>query len=383
MQTVLVVFGGRSVEHDISIITGQFIISALKAAGKYKVVPLYITRDGGWYSEDFLADLKSFRDSGLGERLKKLRTVALNFEGGLSLVTSGLRSRSQGVDMVFPALHGTNGEDGSLMGLLRMANVPFVGCGLGASVVAMDKVLTKQVTAGAGVPSVPFVWLEAGEGSSPEAKKKLMKLSYPLFVKPAHLGSSIGITKVEKEADLDDAIELAFHYDNKVIVEQGVADLTELNCAVLGNEDIRTSLLEQPLTQTEFLSFKDKYLSGGKKGGSMSGAKDMVRIPAPVSDKVEKEVKDLAVKAFTAIGGSGTARLDFLLDNKTQQIYLNEINPLPGSLQQHLWKASGVSNVELVTELIELASERHAAEQKLTSSFDSSVLNQAAGNKAP
>jgi D-alanine-D-alanine ligase len=386
MKTVAVVFGGRSVEHDISIITGQFVLSALNACGQYTPLPVYVAKDGRWYSDQALGKLEFFRDPDFGRRLGDMKPVSLDFGGGLGIVSAGrLGSKTQPVDIVFPAMHGTYGEDGSLMGLLRMTGGAFVGCDMEASVIAMDKVLTKQVLAEAGLLSVPYVWFTAEDWQkSPDILLDQMKtLERPLFVKPAHLGSSIGITKVTERQRLPQAIEVALHYDNKVIVEQGVECLTEVNCAVLGNQNITTSELEQPLTKTEFLSFQDKYMSGGNKGGAFSGRKDSTKIPAPVSQEVAAKIKEQAILAFKAIGGSGTARLDFMVDSKTQDVYLNEINPLPGNLQQHLWKASGVSNVELVTRLVELAQERHIESKKTTFAFESSVLHSSGGAKKP
>ncbi|MBW3538484.1 D-alanine--D-alanine ligase [Candidatus Parcubacteria bacterium] len=383
MKTVAVIFGGRSVEHDISIITGQFTIAALKAAGQFEVVPVYIAKNGVWHSDPSLADLKTFQDPELGERLNRLKTPTKALDGQFVLTWPGILSKTVKVDVAFPCLHGTYGEDGSLQGLLRLANVPFVGCDLEASVVAMDKVLTKQVLAETGILSVKYVWFSKREWESSQdtIQTSIAGLALPWFVKPAHLGSSIGITRVDEKTRLSNAVEVAFHYDDKVIVEQGVKNPTEINCAVLGNNILRASQLEQPLSRAEFLSFDDKYIGQGKKGGSMSGAKTSVKIPAELESAKTKQIQELAILAFKAIGASGLARFDFLIDPKTKDAYLNEINPLPGSLQAHLWKASGISSAELAAKLVQLAEERFAAQQKLTTAFDSSVLNQSGGTK--
>ncbi len=385
MKNVLVVFGGQSVEHDISILTGQFVIAALKATGQFTPYAFYIARDGKWYSDPSLLELETFKRADLDEHLNKLKSVSIKSENGLNLSwPAKLSAKTQAIDVAFPSMHGTYGEDGSLMGLLRLAGVPFVGCDLEASVIAMDKVLTKQVTEAAGVPSVPYVWFNASDYSkrAGDIKEEIAKLSLPWFVKPAHLGSSIGITRVERKADLEAAIEVALHYDDKVIVEQGVTKLMEVNCALMGNGELVTSELEQPLHKSQFLSFEDKYMSGGKKGGAFTGAKSSIKIPAPLNKATSNQVKELAKLAFTAIGGSGFARLDFLVDESDEKVYLNEVNPLPGTLQQHLWKASGVSNVQLVTRLVELAEARFVSRKKVKSVFNSSVLNTAQGAKA-
>lgn len=388
MKTVAVIFGGRSAEHDISIITGQFIIEALKAARNFEIIPVYIGKDGRWYSHPKLARLATFQNDDFEEMLAKLRSTGVRADGRFEVRPAGLFSRWQTVDVVFPALHGTYGEDGSLAGLLRLANVPFVGCDLAASAVAMDKVFCKMATEAAGVPSVPYVWFTAEEyarNAGSVERKIEKKLAKPWFVKPAHLGSSIAVTKVsDNKYKLKDAIEVALHYDDKVIVEEGIEDLTEVNCAVLGNgAKLTLSELEQPLHKAEFLSFEDKYIGDGakKSGGSMSGGKGAIKIPAPIPKQQADRVRELAERAFTAIGASGTARLDFMVDNAARKVYLNEINPLPGNLQEHLWKASGVSNAELVTILIELAEERHQHQQKLVTTFKSSVLSQPGGQK--
>lgn len=385
MKKVLVVFGGRSTEHDVSIITAQFIIGWLKAASVYQPIPLYVNRDGSWYSDPSLANIETFRDPDFPKRLGRLKKVALTVDGGLVLVWPGLKAKRQSIDVVFPAMHGTYGEDGSLMGLLRMANVPFVGCDVAASAIAMDKVLTKQITDQVGVPSVPYLWFhEIDWVHDPTPIRQQIKgLTFPLFIKPAHLGSSIGIARIEKIEQLDQAVEVALHYDDKVIVEQAVTNLIEIHCGIIGNNQPQASILEQPLSRSDFLSFEDKYTAkGGKgKGGSTTGAKGSLMIPAPIDARLTKRIQTLAITAYRAIEASGIARLDFLVDQTTKQPYLNEINPLPGTLQQHLWQASGFSSVELVNKLIDLAEKRFAAGRHKTVAFESSVLSQAGGSK--
>ncbi len=384
MKTILVIFGGRSVEHDISIITGQFVISALQATDQYSVAPLYISREGKWYSDPSLAQLKTFQDGSLEQKLSQLQPVTVGFENNLTLNWSKkLGTKSQVIDIVFPALHGTYGEDGSIQGLLRFAKVPVVGCDLEASVVAMNKALTNHILASAGIPKVPFVAFTSAEYAENQKTidQRIKAMTMPLFVKPAHLGSSIGITRITKFDQLDAAIEVAMHYDDAVVVEHGIVDSIEINCAVLGNENPRTSILERPLQKSEFLNFEDKYVASGAKGGSMSGAKSTVQIPADIKPKLAAEITALALQSFKAIGGSGTARFDFLIDPKTEKVYLNEINPLPGSLQQHLWQASGVSNIELVSKLVSLAEDRFATKSNVTTTFASTVLTQRSGTK--
>lgn len=390
MKNVAVIFGGRSAEHDISVITGQFVIEILKASDEYEPVPIYIAKDNKWYSNPKLNQLDTFRQQGFDINQYAKHEVALTPGRKPQLVwikTGLIKPKAQDIDVVFPTTHGTYGEDGSLMGQLRLANVPFVGCGLEASVIAMDKVLTKTVTEKAGVPSVPYTWFYSRDWqkNKKQITAEIKKLKSPWFVKPAHLGSSIGVTRVDEQKDLENAIEVAMHFDDKVIVEQGITDMIEINCAMLGNDgNLTPSVLEQPVFKGALLGFEDKYIGKGKKkGGTMGGkSNEFIKIPAPIPSKLTMEIQNLAKQAYEAIGGSGTARLDFMVDNKTKKPYLNEINPLPGTLHAHLWKESGVSNIELVDKLIKLAEDKFNEESKLTTTFSSSVLSESAGSKS-
>lgn len=384
MKHVLVVFGGRSAEHDVSIVTAHIpIIDALRASGRYVIHPLYIARSGKWYVDDRFLNLEMFRRRDLDDVLERLTPVRLLFEDGLQLVQPRLLGEERTrIDVVFPSLHGTYGEDGSLMGLLRMANVPFVGCDMDASVIAMDKVLTKQVLAANDIPIVPFTWLTARTWANDPARirREAKQLGYPAFVKPVHLGSSIAITRVETEAELDNAVEVALHYDNKVLVEPAVPNLIEVTLPIIGNDELQLAEVEQPLAT--FFTFEEKYLKGGKKGSSGGGVNTQYsHIPAKISPTLMRQVRDLGQRSYRAIGATGIARIDFLIDSKKQQIYVNEINTLPGSLYHHNWRAAGVSAVELVDRLIELALERYRQKQSLTATFASSILDQVGGSK--
>ena len=389
MKTVAVIFGGRSAEHDVSIITAHIpIIESLKATGHFDVWPVYITKEGNWYADKAMNDLAFFKQLDYEAVLKKQKRVHLSFDNGLELVWPGLRDKKVKIDVVFPSMHGTYGEDGSLMGLLRMAKVPFVGCGMASSVVAMDKAFTKQVLFAEGVPVVPFVWFTKADWSpaSPKAthgrqaiEEKIAKLKYPLFVKPVHLGSSIGISKVKQPSELLNAIEVALHYDDKVLVEEGVENLIEVTLPIIGNDVLQLASVERPLNKTEFFDFKDKYLSGGKGRGVNS---EYSEIPARISDELTKQVQELGKKTYQTLGCSGIARVDFLIDSATNKVFVNEVNTLPGSLYVHNWKKSGVSGVELITKLVAFAEERFVAEQKLTHTFSSSILSKVDGPKA-
>ncbi len=382
-KNIAVIFGSRSAEHDVSIITAHVpIMNTLKTMSEYNVVPVYIAKDGSWYSFKELSDIKTFTAGRLDVKLKQEKKARLVFDNGLEIIVPGFRGTKVKIDVAFPATHGTYGEDGSLMGLLRMANVPFVGCDIFASTIAMDKVLTKQVTMSAGLPSVKFVWFTASEWDSNQAdvKKRIKTLKFPVFVKPAHLGSSIAITKVKSQSELENALEVALHYDDKVLVEESVEDLIEVTVPIMGNDEYKLALVEQP--NAEFFDFDTKYMRGGKKGGGKKGGgkgganAGYSKLPADLPAKTMKEVQDLTKRTFAAIGGSGIARVDFLISKKAHKVYVNEVNTLPGSLYEHNWRASGVSNVDLVRKLITLAEERHAQQQKLTTTFNSSFLQQ-------
>lgn len=381
-KKVAVVFGGRSAEHDVSIITAHIpIIQSLVASGSFDVYPIYIAKDGSWYSDEAMNDLSYFKRDDFEAQLKKLKKVQLAFDQGLNIVWPGFRSKIAHIDVVFPAMHGTYGEDGSLMGLLRMANVPFVGCDLFASAVAMDKVLTKQVLSTEDIPIVPYVWCMKPDWENDKAawKGKISKLKPPLFVKPVHLGSSIGITKVKQSGELENAIEVAFHYDDKVLVEEGIEHLIEVTLPIMGNEKLRLAGIERPLNNTEFFDFSDKYLSGGKKAGGVNS--EYSEIPANIDEDLARQVEDLGRRTYRALGCSGIARVDFLIENSLKRVYVNEVNTLPGSLYHHNWKKVGVSGVELVAELVRLAEERFDAERGVTYTFSSDILKKAGGKK--
>lgn len=389
MKTVAVIFGGRSTEHDVSIVTAlSSIIKPLELTKQYKVEAVYIAKDGAWYWDNQLKDIALYSSGAIQQWLHKAQPISVQFDGGMTLVkSSGIagRKKSQKVDIVFPATHGTYGEDGSLMGLLRMAQVPFVGCDMDASVLAMDKVLAKQIAEADGVPVTAYKHLDADNYARDNGqiiRDIEQALMYPLFVKPAHLGSSIGISRVATTAELQRAIEVACHYDNKVIVEEAVPNLIELTLPIMGNETPRPALLERPLTNPEdFFDFETKYMSGGKKGGSKKaggskGSQGYSEVPAKLDDALYKKAEAVGLQVYQALGCSGLARVDMLVNGKTNQVYFNEVNPLPGSLYAHNWRAAGVSSVELVQELIRLAEERWQHQRQHNTMFTTNFLQQ-------
>lgn len=388
MKTVAVIFGGRSTEHDVSIVTAiSSIIKPLELTGDYRVEPVYIARSGAWYWDQRLKDIKLFTSGDIDDFLSRTKPAGVQFDGGMTLVKSaGIAGRKQlkKIDVVFPAMHGTYGEDGDLAGVLEMAGVAYVGCGVAASAIAMDKLLAKQIAVANGIPTAKFLAytksdLEKNAASIVKTVKKTLR--FPLFVKPAHLGSSIGISRVEDEAELLNGLEVAAHYDNNVIVEEAVNNLIEVTLPIMGsNDEPLPALLEQPLTKPEdFFDFDTKYMRGGKKGGKKGGAKGAQgysRLPADLPKALYAKAEATGLAVYKAVGCAGIARVDMLIDSKSGTVYFNEINPLPGGLYAHNWKAAGVSNVELVRKLIGFAEERLHHSQQLTTSFNTSYLKQ-------
>jgi D-alanine-D-alanine ligase len=374
-KTVAVFFGGQSTEHDISIITAiSSVIKPLELTKKYKVVPVYITKTGTWVSDSKLKNVELYRTGKIDELVAKSKPVQVTFSDGLQL-------NKENIDIAFPAMHGSYGEDGSLMGLLRMANIPFVGSDMDASVIAMDKVLAKQVAEANKIPVSKFVFFTRTEilnNVTDTVKRSTKELKFPLFVKPAHLGSSIGIARVKTNDELSNALEVAAYYDEKIIVEEAVSNLIEVTVPLMGNQDIQAALVERPLTHSEdFFDFDTKYINGGgKKGSAKAGAQGYSELPAVLPGKLYEQSVETAKSVYRSIGASGICRVDLLIDSKTKIVYFNEVNPLPGDLYRHNWRAAGVPSVELVDKLIGYAEERFADRQKLTTTFSSNFLQQ-------
>lgn len=388
METIAVIFGGRSAEHDVSIVTAlASIIKPLELTKKYRVEAVYIAKDGAWYWDDKLKNIELFTSGDIQDYLHRTQPASIQLDGGMTLVkASGIAGRKQSrkIDLVFPAMHGTYGEDGALMGLLDMAGIPYVGCGVGTAAIAMDKVLAKQIAVANDIAVSKFLSFTKSElerHHGPAITSITKTLKYPLFVKPAHLGSSIGISRAANDTELRNALEVAAHYDDKVIVEEAVDNLIEVTLPIMGNDQPQPALLEKPLTKSEdFFDFDTKYLQGGKKGGkgkgSAKGAQGYSEIPAKLPEEVYVRAEATGVDVYKALGCSGIARVDMLIDSKTKKVYFNEINPLPGGLYAHNWNRAGVSNVELVQRLVGYARERHTRRQSLTTTFSTNYLQQ-------
>lgn len=386
--TVAVFFGSRSTEHDVSILTAlSSVVKPLQMSDKYNVVLVYIAKDGRWFSDPKFGDVKLYQTDKLNDFLAKQKPVTLSVGQGLTLIKGqGLRREEIKVDVAFPALHGMHGEDGELMGLFEMANVPYAGCDVSGSVVSMDKVLAKQVVSADGIATSPFVAFHKHEyEAAPKdwQQKIAKKLKFPMFVKPARLGSSIGITRVTNDKELVNAIEVALHYDDKALVEEAILNLIEVTLPVLGNEELTPAYLEQPMVLSDdFFDFETKYMQGGKKGkgGAKSvdgqGAQGYSKIPADLPKGLYAKAEQAGLDGYRAIGCKGTARIDMLIDSKSNKVYFNEANPLPGSLYAHNWRKKGISNVQLVERLVELAMERHEQRAKIETVFTTNYLQQ-------
>jgi D-alanine-D-alanine ligase len=386
--TVAVFFGSRSTEHDVSIVTAiASVIRPLQLSQKYDVFPVYIAKDGRWYGDPALGDIALYNSGKIDDFLKSQKPLGLLFDNGLKLIkTKGLKRQVITVDVAFPALHGTHGEDGEIMGIFEMANVAYVGCDVESSAISMDKVATKQVARGAGLSTVKdviFTKTEYARSAKTLVDQVEKELGYPAFVKPPHLGSSIGVTKVGNRTELENAIEVALAYDWRVLIEQAVPNLREATLPIIGNGDELTpAYLEEPLFGSEeFFDFETKYMGngkkmGGKKGGGKQGAQGYSRIPADFKKSIYDEAEQTALKAYQAVGCGGIARVDILIDYKREKVYLNEINPLPGSLYAHNWQRKGISNVELVERLIKLAEERATTKKQLETVFSTNFLKQ-------
>jgi D-alanine-D-alanine ligase len=378
-QAVGVIFGSRSVEHDVSIVTAQQVIHVMNP-DRYEVVPIYITRGGKWLTGPSLTDLQTFRTENLEELMGIKETIispSVQHHGMIAPPVAGYLSRNtlRRLDVIFPVIHGTHGEDGTLQGVLEMADLPYVGCGVMASAVANDKIAAKALLREHGIPVIDYVALRRSEwlNNREQVLERIEEMGYPLFVKPATLGSSIGIGRPVDRQSAIPSIDVALNFDRRVLVERAMVGAVEINCAVLGNDEPRPSLLEQPISFEEFLTYEEKYMRGGAADG-MKGAER--KIPAPISDELTTRIQRMAVDAFKAIDGRGTARIDFLV--KDGEPYLNEINTMPGSLAFYLWQAEGMSPSAVIDELIRLAHEAAAEKRRTMYDYRTGLVSHAA-----
>lgn len=357
---IAIIFGGKSSEHDISVITALQAINVIDK-NKYSLFPVYITKDGVWLSGQKLLD----KDTYLNFDEREFKPVGINFGKGEFILGKTFPKKIK-IDCALLCLHGLNGEDGSVQGALELAGIPYTSSSVLGSSICMDKIIMKDLFKANGFNIVDYVWFTRDEFENNEEEvldKITSKIDYPYIVKPANLGSSIGISKCDCEDDLLYAIEVACKYDSRIIVEKAVENLREINCACIGNEcEVRTSKLEEPVSWNKFLSFKDKYLSFSKTSSRSEPA---------LEDKLKEKVEDISKKAFKALCQSGVVRIDYLLDNVTKELYINEINTIPGSLANYLFPEHFG---KLIDELISLAIKREEDKKKNKFSYKSTAL---------
>lgn len=387
-----VMFGGKSVEHEIS------IISAIQAIGylnreKYDVIPIYITKNNEFYIGENVGKIESYTD--INSLLKESRRVIMiNDEGKTKLVRYPMKKFGKNdldyIDIAFPVVHGTNVEDGTLQGYLQMFNIPYVGCDVLSSAVGMDKYVMKTVLKDNGIPVLDckcFTSKDYDEDVEAVVNTVEKAIGYPVIVKPVNLGSSIGISKAENRDELYDSLDTAFRYASKVLIETAVQNLKEINCSVLGDyESAEASECEEPVSSDKILTFSEKYIGdgsakgakGGAKGAKSGGSKGMAtlkrKIPADITDEQRETIRNYAVQAFKCLGCAGVSRIDFMMNTETGQIWLNEINTIPGSLSFYLWEPVGVKYSELLDRMISLALKRERENESITYTFDSNVL---------
>lgn len=389
-----VIFGGESVEHEVSIISAMQAMNKLDES-KYDIIPIYITKDREWYTGDMLKDIEVYQDLSLIKKYSK--NVILYYKNGSYVLQNKNFPKNiiADIDIAFPIVHGTNVEDGVLQGYLQTIGIPFVGGDVYASVVGQDKVYMKEILDKANLPMTKFVWfydIDYKEDSA-EVLKEISKLKYPLIVKPSSTGSSVGISVCNNEEELVSAIDDAIQYDKKVLVEEVVKNLKEVNIAVMGNyEHQKVSEIEEVVSGNKFLTYEDKYIGGGKsklkggikfptKGSSKGMASANRKLPADISDKLRDEVEKIAVSTFKTLGSSGNCRIDFLIDEKSKKVYINEINSIPGSLAFYLWDAKGVKFTDLLDDMINIGIKDYKKRISKTHSFDTNILQGfAAGN---
>lgn len=377
-----VFFGGKSVEHEVSVISGLQAYRSFDR-DKYEPVPIYITKDNEFYTGEAVGEISNYKD--IPALLKKsIRVFFMYDQKQLKLIRYPVKkignSTVAQIDVAFPVVHGANVEDGSLQGFLRHYDIPFVGCDVAASAVTMDKYVMKTVLKDNDIPVLDCVMLNVREYERDENAayaKVEAKNVYPVIVKPVNLGSSVGIRIARDRAELGEALEYAFTFGARVLVEHAITNLREINCAVLGDyEQAQASECEEPISSDEILSYEDKYVAGGK-GGSEGMRTARRELPADLTSEKREEIRQMAVKTFQTLNCNGVSRIDFMIDRDTDQVYVNEINPIPGSLAFYLWEALGKPYSELLDDMVKLALKREREEKSMLTSFDSNILQNA------
>ncbi len=384
---VAVFFGGRSVEHEISVISALQAINAFDSE-KYNIIPIYITKQGRWFTGPELLEIRNYRDmKGLTERCTEVFMRPEYGDYNLYKAKSGLfSSKSPVVDeihVVVPVLHGTNGEDGIFEGLLDTIGIPYAGCNTLSSANGMDKITMKMILRECGIPVVDYVWFTDKEWFSRRdsiIEEVESKLGYPVIVKPANLGSSVGIGKATDRESLIAKIDNAEQFSQRLIVEHCIEQLQEINCSVLGDaDDHQSSVLEEPIKTGDILSYEDKYMGGSKGSAGMQNSDK--RIPAELPADVTEKIRHIAGETFRVLSCHGVSRVDVMVDRKDGAVYVNEINTIPGSLSFYLWEASGISFTELMDRLVALALKRKRETDRKTFTYDANIFAMGGGVK--
>lgn len=389
---IAVFFGGESVEHEVSIISAHQAIEALDK-NKYNVIPVYVSKERKLYVSDLLKDISNYKD--LKHLISQCTQVSITSEDNRVVIRpvkpSLFGPKELGtIDVAIPVMHGTNGEDGTIQGFFEMLKVPYAGCDLYGAAIGQDKVLQKNVLNDNNLPITNWFWVYGSEMDTHQSEilDKVHRLIYPVIIKPARTGSSVGISIAHNDEEYLACFDEARQYDEKIITEKVVKPMREINCSVVGDSySCVASVLEEvsSVSQDELLSFSDKYL-GGSKSTKSEGSKGMAStariVPAPLTDEQTRLIQQLAKETFRVLGTSGVCRIDFLMDADTKKVYVNEINTIPGSLAFYLWKAAGVSFSELMDKLVELALDRERRRSKMTFSYETNILSNFSASSA-
>lgn len=382
---IAIFFGGRSTEHEISVISANQAMAAIDSE-KYNVIPIYITKQGHWYTGEALTDVKNYKN--IASLLEQCTEVYMRpIYGDYNLYATKKKMFKSDVlatlDAAIPVLHGSNGEDGIFEGVLETIGLPYAGCNTLASANGMDKITMKMILAADGIPVVNYVWFTDKQWFS--RREELInriedRLGYPVIVKPANLGSSVGIGRADNREQLLERVDDAQRYSARIIVEDLVENLQEINCSVLGDcDEFITSVLEEPIKSGEILSYTDKYMGGSKDNRGMHAAQK--RIPADLPADETERIRHLAGETFRVLSCHGVSRVDMMIDAKTRAIYVNEINTIPGSLSFYLWEAAGIPFNELMERLVRLALKRKRDQSSKTISYDSNIFALGGGIK--
>ncbi len=381
-KRIAVLFGSRSCEREVSIISAIQMMRYINPE-RYEVIPVYIDETGSWYTGEALRNIQNFKPFNPDQ--KGIQKVFLDLTSGsgalmsvqkkTGLFTADKLTMVTRADVFFLVMHGLNGEDGTLQGLLELANVPYTSTGVVGSAVGMDKIIMKQFFLGAGLPVLPGEWYTrtAFEKDSGRVLDEIAgKLSFPVFVKPANLGSSIGVSRADNREELKESLEIAFEYDRRVLVEKGLDKPIELNCSVVGYDDeTEASPIEMPLTSDEFLDFSEKYLSNG---GSKGMASLHRVLPAPIEDELRDRIQEMSCRIFRMMDCKGVVRIDYMFDRNSGELYITEINTIPGSLAYYLWENKGLSYEKLIDRMIRYAETAHEDKNRSNYAFTSDIL---------